>query len=52
MAFGDERGQSAVDELVSALLVSATGSGYVVPPLVAEFAAGRASVLGNLAQTS
>ncbi|MET8757870.1 tetratricopeptide repeat protein [Lentzea sp. NPDC004782] len=37
-AFGDVRGQSAVDELVSAHLVSADGAEYVVPPLVREFA--------------
>ncbi|GGU25170.1 tetratricopeptide repeat protein [Lentzea flava] len=42
VAFGDARGQSAVDELVSAHLVSAVGSGYVVPPLVREFATGQA----------
>jgi tetratricopeptide (TPR) repeat protein len=38
-AFGDVRGQSAVDELVSAHLVSVVDDGYVVPPLVREFAA-------------
>jgi hypothetical protein len=38
-AFGDVRGQSAVDELVSAHLVSVVDAGYVVPPLVREFAA-------------
>lgn len=38
-AFGDVRGQSAVDELVSAHLVSVEGAEYVVPPLVREFAA-------------
>ncbi|MET9626809.1 tetratricopeptide repeat protein [Lentzea sp. NPDC006480] len=38
-AFGDVRGQSAVDELVSAHLVSVSGEDYVVPPLVREFAA-------------
>ncbi|MDT7782431.1 MAG: hypothetical protein QOF58_850 [Pseudonocardiales bacterium] len=37
-AFGDMRGQSAVDELVSAHLVSISGGDYVVPPLVREFA--------------
>jgi tetratricopeptide (TPR) repeat protein len=37
-AFGDVRGQSAVDELMSAHLVSADGAEYVVPPLVGEFA--------------
>ncbi|MEV6237967.1 tetratricopeptide repeat protein [Lentzea sp. NPDC051838] len=41
-AFGDVRGQSAVDELVSAHLVSVVGDDYVVPPLVREFA-GQAS---------
>jgi tetratricopeptide (TPR) repeat protein len=41
VAFGDVRGQSAVDELVAAHLVTADGSGYVVPPLVGEFAAGH-----------
>ncbi|WP_052684381.1 tetratricopeptide repeat protein [Lentzea aerocolonigenes] len=38
VAFGDVRGQSAVDELVSAHLVSFSGGDYVVPPLVREFA--------------
>jgi len=41
-AFGDVRGQSAVDELVSAHLVEIAGDGYVVPDLVREFAAGHA----------
>ncbi|SFR22486.1 NB-ARC domain-containing protein [Lentzea waywayandensis] len=40
-AFGDVRGQSAVDELVSAHLVSVSEDGYAVPELVREFAAGR-----------
>ncbi|WP_439663632.1 tetratricopeptide repeat protein [Lentzea sp. HUAS TT2] len=37
-AFGDVRGQSAVDELVSAHLVSVSEAGYAVPGLVREFA--------------
>lgn len=41
VAFGDVRGQSAVDELVSAHLVSAGADGYAVPELVREFAAGQ-----------
>ncbi|MFI6097956.1 tetratricopeptide repeat protein [Lentzea sp. NPDC051213] len=40
-AFGDVRGRSAVDELVSAHLVDRAGDGYVVPELVREFAAGH-----------
>ena len=40
-AFGDQRGQSAVDELVSAHLVERVGGAYVVPELVREFAAGH-----------
>lgn len=47
-AFGDLRGQSAVDELVSAHLVLFDGSGYVVPALVREFAAGQASAADAL----
>ncbi|HEX8870843.1 MAG TPA: tetratricopeptide repeat protein [Lentzea sp.] len=38
VAFGDLRGQSAVDELVSAHLVSVSGADYVLPPLIREFA--------------
>lgn len=40
-AFGDVRGQSAVDELVSAHLIEVVGDGYAVPELVREFAAGH-----------
>jgi hypothetical protein len=47
-AFGDVRGQSAVDELVSAHLVSAVGDGYAVPGPVREFAAGRSDAGGAL----
>ncbi|MDX8032863.1 tetratricopeptide repeat protein [Lentzea sp. BCCO 10_0856] len=47
-AFGDVRGQSAVDELVSAHLVETDGSGYVVPALVREFAEGQASTADAL----
>ncbi|ANZ35794.1 hypothetical protein BBK82_06550 [Lentzea guizhouensis] len=41
VAFGDVRGESAVDELVSAHLVQTAGRSYAVPPLVREFAAGH-----------
>ncbi|MFS8102314.1 tetratricopeptide repeat protein [Lentzea alba] len=41
-AFGDVRGQSAVDELVSAHLVLLSDDRYVVPELVREFASGHA----------
>ncbi|NKE56391.1 tetratricopeptide repeat protein [Lentzea sp. PSKA42] len=47
-AFGDVRGQSAVDELVSAHLVSVDGDRYVVPELVREFAAGKADTADAL----
>ncbi len=46
-AFGDVRGQSAVDELVAAHLVSVSGGDYVMPPLVREFA-GQAGSLDAL----
>ncbi len=47
-AFGDQRGQSAVDELVSAHLVERVGGAYVLPELVREFATGHADAPGAL----
>lgn len=50
-AFGDQRGRSVVDELVSAHLVEIVGDAYVVPELVREFAAlsGESEVADELA---
>lgn len=47
-AFGDRRGESAMDELVAAHLVGVVSDRYVLPDLVREHASGHPDVLGAL----